>query len=185
MCWAAADRAATVAARYRPADEPGLRASATAIRQQIFARAWSEERLTLVGSYEGSNLDASLLQMAPLRLVAPDDPRLSSTVDGIWKGLTHGGWLMRYNEDDGFGKPTVAFTLCTFWLIEALATLGRTAEARELLVAASKSLSPLGLMSEDFDTASGRMMGNFPQAYSHVGFIRAAFAAAPPWRDVI
>ena len=92
---------------------------------------------------------------------------------------------MRYSDDDGLGKPTVAFTICTFWLIEALAALGRTTEARELMAAASGALSPLGLMSEDFDTASGRMMGNFPQAYSHVGFIRAAFAAAPSWREVI
>jgi GH15 family glucan-1,4-alpha-glucosidase len=167
MCWAAADRAAMVAERHRPADEPALREAAAKIQREIFSRAWSAERQSLVGSYDGSGLDASLLQMAPLRIVGPDDPRLRSTVDSIWKNLSHNGWLMRYSEDDGFGKPTVAFTLCTFWLIEALATLGRTSEARDLMSTVAASLTPLGLMSEDFDTATGLMSGNFPQAYSH------------------
>lgn len=185
MCWAAADRGAMVAARYRPSDEAALRDGAARIQSEIFARAWSADRQALAGWYDGSNLDASLLQMAPLRIVGPDDPRLRSTVDSIWKGLSHNGWLLRYSDDDGFGVPTVAFTLCTFWLIEALATLGRLSEARDLMAQATRVLTPLGLMSEDLDTATGLMSGNFPQAYSHVGFIRAAFAAAPPWREIL
>ena len=78
-----------------------------------------------------------------------------------------------------------AFVLCTFWLIEALALVGRHADARELMNAAGKLSSPLGLIAEDYDTVVHRMSGNFPQAYSHVGEIRAAFAASPRWLDVL
>lgn len=185
MCWAAADRAATIAARFRPASEPELRAAADRIQQEIAARAYNVERQALVGRYDGDDLDASLLQMAPLRLFPPDDPRLGGTVDRIWQQLSNGGWLVRYREDDGFGTPSVAFMLCTFWLIEALATLGRLEEARDLMDTVAHSLSPLGLMAEDYDPLSGRMSGNFPQAYSHVGFIRAAFASAPKWSEIL
>ena len=120
-----------------------------------------------------------------LRIFPADDARMQSTIDAVWKGLSHDGWLMRYSEDDGFGKPTVAFILCTFWLIEALASVGRVDEARTLMDQAHKMVSPLGLIAEDYDTATHLMSGNFPQAYSHVGLIRAAFAAAPRWKDVL
>jgi GH15 family glucan-1,4-alpha-glucosidase len=185
MCWTAADRAAAIAERFAPAMAAQLHDAATAIRDDLRARAWSESRQSYVGAYGGDNLDASLLQMAMLRLFPPDDARLQRTIDSTWKGLSHNGWLMRYSEDDGFGKPTVAFILCTFWLIEALAFVGRLDEAKALMDTAHAMITPLGLMSEDFDTATRLMSGNFPQAYSHVGFIRAAFAAAPRWRDVL
>jgi GH15 family glucan-1,4-alpha-glucosidase len=79
--------------------------------------------------------------------------------------------------------PSVAFTLCTFWLIEALAMLGRGDEARELMEVVGDVNAPLGLLSEDVDPESGTMWGNFPQAYSHVGLIHAAFAASPRWSE--
>ena len=97
----------------------------------------------------------------------------------------HNGWLMRYRDDDGLGLPDSAFLLCTFWLIEALAIVGRQTEAHEPIKAARAMESPLGLISEDYDTRAKCMTGNFPQAYSHVGLIRAAFAASPRWRDVL
>jgi GH15 family glucan-1,4-alpha-glucosidase len=185
MCWAAADRAAAVAARYQPSSEAHFRNAASRIQKEISARAFNAERQAVVGRYDGDDLDASLLQMAPLRLFPADDPRLRSTVDRICKDLAHGGWLVRYREDDGFGTPSVAFMLCTFWLIEALATLGRMSEARDLLDTVAGTLGPLGLMAEDYDPTSGVMSGNFPQAYSHVGFIRAAFACSPKWSEVL
>lgn len=185
MCWAAADRAAAVAARYQPASEAHFRDAATRIQKEIFARAYNTERQSLVGRYDDDELDASLLQAAPLRLFDAADPRLRSTVDRIWQQLSNGGWLLRYREDDGFGTPSVAFMLCTFWLIEALASLDRLGEARDLMDSVAASLGPLGLMAEDYDPASTRMSGNFPQAYSHVGFIRAAFASAPKWSEVL
>jgi len=185
MCWAAADRAATIAERFAPARAASLRQAAGRIRDDIAQRAWSDARQSYVSAYDGAHLDASLLQMAPLRLFPWDDERLKQTVDAIWKDLAHEGWLMRYRDDDGFGPPRAAFIMCTFWLIEALALIGRAAEARTLLDTTRAIVSPLGLLSEHYDTTDRLMSGNFPQAYSHVGMIRAAFAAAPRWIEVL
>jgi GH15 family glucan-1,4-alpha-glucosidase len=185
MCWAAADRAEKIAAILVPALSEEFRVAAERIREEIAVRAWSTAKSAFVGTYDGDDLDASLLQMAPLRLFSADDPKLAATVDSIWTNLSHDGWLMRYKEDDGFGRPKVAFILCTFWLIEALAHIGRAADARALMDSAYRIVSSLGLLSEDYDAGRGVMSGNFPQAYSHVGLIRAAFAAAPRWRDVL
>jgi GH15 family glucan-1,4-alpha-glucosidase len=185
MCWTAADRAASIADRFKPEMAAELRAAANRIRDEIAARAWNPEKGAYTGAYGDDNLDASLLQMPMLRLFPADDAKMQRTIDAVWKGLSHDGWLMRYSDDDGFGKPTVAFILCTFWLIEALASVGRMDEAKTLMDQAHRIVSPLGLIAEDYDTATRLMTGNFPQAYSHVGFIRAAFAAAPRWRDVL
>ena len=185
MCWAAADRMAMVAARQAPAVENEFRAGANRIREEIVARAWNPQLNAFAGTYGGSDLDASLLQMVRLRLLDRDDPRLRSTVEAIRNGLSKDGWLFRYQIDDGFGQPTVAFIICSFWLVEALAALGRTEDARTAMLQIRSAMSPLGLLSEDCETASPRMWGNFPQAYSHVGLIHAAFAASPRWSDVL
>ncbi|MGC4116118.1 MAG: glycoside hydrolase family 15 protein [Myxococcales bacterium] len=185
MCWAAADRVARVVARHRPALEVEFRSAADQIRQMIVEKAWAPDLGSFASAFGGRDLDASLLQMASLHLLPPNDPRLVQTVDAVIKGLTQGGWLMRYRADDGFGEPTVAFTMCTFWLAEALAVIGRPDEARRVVESACSSLSPLGLLSEDYDVAQGRMWGNYPQAYSHVGLINAAFAASPRWAELM
>ena len=101
------------------------------------------------------------------------------------KDLGRERWLLRYRHDDGLGATTAAFVICTFWLVEAMAAVGRMEEARDLLNRACDQLAPLGLMSEDWETATMRMYGNFPQAYSHVGLIHAAFAASPKWDEVL
>jgi GH15 family glucan-1,4-alpha-glucosidase len=176
---------ARVAARHAPGRESGYRAAAERIRAEIVERAWSPELSCFAGSYGGRELDASLLEMASLRFLPADDPRLSSTVDAIRRGLEQHGWLRRYGLDDGFGRPEVAFVLCTFWLVEALVVLGRAEEARSVLERALAALTPLGLLAEDLDPRTGRPWGNFPQAYSHVGLIHAAFAASPRWSEVL
>ncbi len=185
MCWAAADRMALVLDRHQSAGGSEMRQAADRIRREIIAKAWSENKGTFVATYEGTGLDASLLQIASLRMLTADDPRLRATIDVVWRELARGGWLLRYKVDDGFGVPTVAFIMCTFWLVEALVVVGRTAEARELLERARAALSPLGLLSEDYAVEDLRMWGNFPQAYSHVGLIHAAFAASPRWSEVL
>jgi GH15 family glucan-1,4-alpha-glucosidase len=123
--------------------------------------------------------------MVPLRFLPRSDPRLVSTVDVIARDLARGDWVDRYRADDGLGQPEVAFVVCTFWLIQALAGLGRIDEARRRLDATFRALSPLGLVAEDFDPQRGRLWGNFPQAYSHVGLIHAAFDASPRWHEVL
>jgi GH15 family glucan-1,4-alpha-glucosidase len=185
MCWAAADRMAVVASRVSPALEREFRAAATSLRDTLREQAWSPDAQSFVGHFGGHELDASLLQMATLRFLPPDDPQLRATIDAIWATLGERGWLFRYRVDDGFGSPKVAFIICTFWLVEALTATGRIHEAETVMQQVHSALSPLGLLSEDYDTATLRMWGNFPQAYSHVGLIRAAFAASPRWSDVL
>lgn len=185
MCWAAADRMALVAAKEAPSLEQEFRRAAEGIREQVIARAWNAKLGSFTGNYDGKDLDASLLQMVPLRFLPPQDPKLNGTVDAIWKTLSQDGWLFRYRLDDGFGQPTVAFIICTFWLIEALAATGRHDDAKAVMKHVHAALSPLGLLSEDYETSNLRMWGNFPQAYSHVGLIHAAFAASPRWDDVL
>ena len=185
MCWAAADRMAKVADVHLPDKAEGYRRAAARIHSLITEQAWNPALGAFSSVHGGSDLDASLLQMATLRFLPLDDPRLHTTVDRLSHDLAHEGWLFRYRAADDFGKPTVAFILCTFWLVEALAALGRAAEAREVLERARKAPSPLGLLSEDFATRDLRMWGNFPQAYSHVGLIHAAFAASPRWSDLL
>jgi len=185
MSWAAADRMAALAARHTPVRAVEWHMAAEAIRDQIITRAWNTRLNAFTATYSGEDLDASLLEMASLRFLTAGDPRLHATIDAIRKGLSQDGWLLRYRLDDGFGRPTVAFIICSFWLVEALATVGRMSEARDVMARIRGACSPLGLLSEDCETGTRRLWGNFPQAYSHVGLIRAAFAASPRWSDVL
>jgi GH15 family glucan-1,4-alpha-glucosidase len=168
-----------------PALVEEFRCAAESIRDEVIANAWHPVVGSFVGHYGGQDLDASLLQMAPLRFLPPRDPRLHGTIDAIRKGLGADGWLFRYRLNDGLGQPSVAFVICTFWLIEALAVAGRHEEAEALMEQIHPALSPLGLLSEDYETSTLGMWGNFPQAYSHVVLIRAAFAASPTWPEVL
>jgi GH15 family glucan-1,4-alpha-glucosidase len=184
MCWAAADRMGRIAQTHNLADADEFVKAAERIREEVLTKAVDQKRGTLVADYGGQELDAALLQAVSLRLLPASDPRMHATVDAVRADLEHLGWLRRYRVDDGFGVPTVAFMLCTFWLVEALAALGRFDEARVLMSRFQKIRSPLGLYAEDIEPETGVMWGNFPQAYSHVGMIHAAFAAAPRWSDV-
>jgi GH15 family glucan-1,4-alpha-glucosidase len=183
MCWAAADRMRAIAARHRPADVAEFTQGAERIRAEIIARAVDPARGCLVADYGGVELDASLLQAVTLGLLPARSPYLAATVDAVRAELGHRGWLKRYRAHDGLGEMSMAFTLCTFWLVEALARLGRDDEATDTLARVRGVRAPLGLLSEDLDPDTGEMWGNFPQAYSHVGLIHAAFAVAPRWPE--
>jgi GH15 family glucan-1,4-alpha-glucosidase len=184
MCWAAADRMSRIAEVHRPSAADEFRQAAAKIREEILREALDPARGCLVADYRGTEVDAALLQAVTLRFLDPADERLVATVDAVQGDLAMDGWVRRYRTNDGFGVPTVAFTLCTFWLIEALGATGRVREAREIMDRVNAVLTPLGLMSEDVDPKTGTMWGNFPQAYSHVGMIHAAFAASPRWAEV-
>ena len=185
MCWAASDRVASIARVHAPVLVREFEDAAARIRDEILARAWNSQLHSFVGQYDGRELDASLLQMPSLRFLPRDDHRLHDTIEAVRTRLTRDGWLQRYDLDDGFGRPTVAFVLCSFWMVEALAATGRDDEARAAMESIHAQLPRLGLLAEDFDPVARRMWGNFPQAYSHVGLIRAAFAASPRWSDVL
>lgn len=185
MCWAAADRMAGISRVHAPNLSAEFQAAADHIREEVVSKSWNTNSRSFVGHYGGEELDASLLQMVKLRFLKAEDPKLTSTVDAIHKHLARGSWLDRYSLNDGFGNPSVAFVICTFWLIEALSASGRAPEARAVFDGIYSALSPLGLLSEDFDPNAPRMWGNFPQTYSHVGLIHAAFACSPTWPQVL
>ena len=185
MCWAAVDRVARITAEFRPSVAAELRAAADRIHDDILSKAWSERRGRFAATYGGDDVDAALLQMVPLRFLSRDDPRLVATVEAVRDELSHNGWLLRYRTDDGLGVPSVAFVICTFWLADALALIGQTDEAQRIMARVREVLSPTGLMSEDCDIASRRLWGNYPQAYSHVGLIHAAFASSSRWSEFL
>ncbi len=185
MCWAGADRMARVARIHKPEIAAEFEKAAGKIRDQIVHEAWSDRLYSFASSHGGHDLDASLLQMATLRFLPPGSPHVHRTIEAIRNGLSRDGWLFRYRADDGFGQPEVAFVICSFWLVEALVRTDQVEEARVVMGRIIEALSPLGLLAEDYDTSGRRMWGNFPQAYSHVGLIHAAFAASPPWTEVL
>jgi len=185
MCWAAADRTAALMDQHAPHLASEFRAAAARIHSDVILNAWNAGKRSFVGHYGGEDLDASLLQMVRLRFLPAGDPKIVSTIEAIQKDLARGDWLQRYSLNDGFGKPSVAFVICTFWLIEALAAVGRRNEAGSVFERIRRVLSPLGLLAEDYDPSEPRMWGNFPQTYSHVGLIHAAFAASPSWTEVL
>ena len=133
----------------------------------------------------GKDLDASALLMAEVNFIDPNDARFISTVAALEKSLCDGPYMRRYEAPDDFGKPETAFNICTFWRIDALARIGRKAEAREIFELMLKSRNPLGLLSEDTHPVTGEMWGNFPQTYSMVGIINAAVRLSARWDSVI
>ncbi len=179
MCWAAADRMRLIAQRHRPALVSEFSKGAERIKEELLSRAVDPVRGCLASDYGGNEVDAALLQAVPLRLLSPDDSRIAATIEAVRRDLGLGNWLRRYRTSDGFAEHDSAFMVCTFWLAEALAGIERSQEARAVLARLKEVRSPLGLLSEDLEPASGAMRGNFPQTYSHVGVIRAAFAASP------
>ncbi len=185
MCWAACDRLAKIAGRVgRPERVDFWRDRAKTIRERILSAAWNEERRAFTGAYGGVDLDASVLLMAEIGFIDPMDPRYVATVERVDEELRDGAHVFRYRTADDFGAPKTAFTACTFWHIDALARIGRKDEARAMFETVLASRTKLGLLSEDVDTTTGELWGNFPQTYSMVGIINAAARLSRSWEDV-
>lgn len=186
MCWAACDRLAKVAATLgMPERIRYWRERADTIRATILREAWNEQRGAFAESFGGRDLDASVLLMAEVNMIDPNDARFVSTVDALERSLCDGPYMRRYEAPDDFGKPETAFNICTFWRIDALARIGRKGQAREIFEVMLKSRNHLGLLSEDTHPVTGEMWGNFPQTYSMVGTINAAVRLSAPWDTVI
>ena len=186
MSWAACDRLAkisTVVGRQERAQY--WRQNADRLHHAISERAWSTRKNSFVSTFEGDDLDASLLLMGELGFVAKDDPRYLSTVAAVEKHLMRDGLLYRYATEDDFGLPETAFVICSFWYVNALASIGRTEEARRLFERLLERRNSFGLLSEDIDTRSGELWGNFPQTYSMVGLINSVVKLSRRWEDVL
>ncbi|WP_348754903.1 glycoside hydrolase family 15 protein [uncultured Aquincola sp.] len=182
MNWAACDRLAKIAEAFELADRATLwRQRADLIRDKILTQAWSERRQAYAATFGGDELDASVLLMVEVGLIDPHDPRFVATVDALEAALCDGPYMRRYEAPDDFGRPETAFNICAFWRINALARIGRTAQAREIFEAMLASRNPLGLLSEDTHPATRELWGNFPQTYSMVGIVNAAVRLSAPW----
>lgn len=189
MCWAACDRLADVAVHLGKDERAQLwRERANSIADKIEAKAWfagEEGRYGHYGaSFESSYIDASLLQMVELRFCSPDAERFLATFREVEKQLRRGEHMLRYAAEDDFGLPETAFNICTFWLIDALARVGREEEARELFCTMLNHRTASGLLSEDMDFETGELWGNFPQTYSLVGVINCAGLLSKSWNEV-
>jgi GH15 family glucan-1,4-alpha-glucosidase len=181
MCWVALDRGLLMATPLKLDDETvtrwrGVRAE---IADAIVTQGWSDQAQAFAQTFGSDELDASVLLMAIVGFLPPSDPRLLATIDAIEAGLQdERGLIYRYRGDDGFDSGEGTFLLCTFWLAQALALTGQVARARATLDRAAGCASDLGLFAEQADPVTGEMLGNFPQAFSHLGLVNAAQSLA-------
>ncbi len=177
MCWVAVDRGITIARRF------GFDAPLTdwlkereRIREDILAKGFDHMANSFVQKYGSSELDASLLLLPIVGFLPVEDARVQGTIKACREKLMHGGFLLRYKAEDGLKGEEGGFLLCNFWLVECLALSGNTIEALELLNETTTASNHLGLFSEEFDSTTQEMLGNFPQAFSHIGYINAVAA---------
>jgi alpha,alpha-trehalase len=177
MCWVALDRAAQLAEiGGDPELQATWQATADEIRDDILAHGVTKEGV-LRQHYDTDSLDASTLLTAIFGFLPGDDERMRNTVLAIQENLTEDGFVLRYrtNEtDDGLSGKEGTFLICSFWLVSALAVVGEMQRARDLMERLLRIASPLGLYAEEFDAGTGRHLGNFPQAFSHLALIEAA-----------
>ena len=176
MCWVACDRGARLAELHGDLDlAKRWQAEADEIKTDICANG-VDSRGVFVQHYGATSLDASVLLIPLVRFLPPDDPRVKATVLAIAEELTEDGMVLRYRPeetDDGLSGEEGTFTICSFWMVSALSEIGEITRARELCEKLLSYASPLQLYAEEIDPRSGRHLGNFPQAFSHLALINA------------
>ena len=174
MCWVTVDRAARMARRFLGRERPAWVELRDRIAEDVREHGWNERAGAYTTAYGSDDLDASVLHIGLCGLLRPDDERFVSTVERVREELLSGPVVYRYRLDDGLPGQEGGFHICTSWLVEALALIGRRAEAERLFKAMCDLAGPTGLLPEQFCPVSDRSLGNHPQAYSHLGLINAA-----------
>ncbi|MFJ7070841.1 glycoside hydrolase family 15 protein [Streptomyces sp. NPDC101115] len=184
MAWVAADRAVRTLEEdpSLPGDAARWRAMRDEIHAEVCAKGYDPERNTFTQAYGSRELDAATLLIPLVGFLPPDDPWVVGTVDAVRAELMHGGFLRRYSTEgvpvDGLPGTEGTFLVCSFWLADALRLTGRAKEARELFDRLAGLCSDVGLLAEEYDPVTGRQLGNFPQAFSHIGLVGTALALA-------
>ncbi|GAA1601295.1 glycoside hydrolase family 15 protein [Kribbella karoonensis] len=179
MAWVAFDRAARAVERFGlsgPAKE--WRARADEIHKEVCEQAYDPDRNTFTQAYGSKALDAAVLLIPQVGFLPADDPRVVGTVDTVQRELAADGFVRRYlteHTDDGLVGDEGTFLICSFWLADALAMVGRVGEARDLYEKLVALRNDVGLLAEEYDVSAGRMLGNFPQAFSHLGLVNTAW----------
>ncbi len=182
MAWVAFDRAVLLAEQlHYDAPVEKWKSIRDALHDQVCASAFSEQKNSFVRAYGSDELDASLLLMPVVGFLPGSDPRVRGTVEAIERELMPAGLVMRYNTskvDDGLPPGEGVFIACSFWMVSALKAIGRVKDARVMFERLLKLRNNLGLLSEEYDIERKRMVGNFPQAFSHIALVNAAFDLA-------
>jgi GH15 family glucan-1,4-alpha-glucosidase len=181
MAWVAVDRIAKMAEKVGyTAPLEGLRRMRDDIHEEVCRKGYDAKRNTFTQYYGAKQLDAALLLIPQVGFLPATDPRVIGTVDAIQRELVRDGFVMRYITDedaaDGLPPGEGAFLACSFWLVNDLAMLGRLEEARALFQRLLSLRNDLGLYSEEYDNARRRLVGNFPQAFTHLALIASAVA---------
>jgi GH15 family glucan-1,4-alpha-glucosidase len=177
MCWLALDRGIIIARRYGfPADIKKWKRTMEDIKEEVLEKGWNNEKKSFVQHYETEALDASNLLIPVLGFLPYDDLRVKSTVEATVNELSSGGFIYRYRAEDGLGGSEGVFLLCNFWLIDNLIAQGRLDEAEKLLGRMEGVANHLGLFSEEYDPETKELLGNFPQAFTHIGYINSVVA---------
>jgi GH15 family glucan-1,4-alpha-glucosidase len=178
MTWVAFDRGVRLCDEFeRQGSVERWREIRDEIRAEVLERAWNEEKQAFAQSYGSDELDASVLLMPVVGFLPADDPRMVSTVEAIRRELVVDGLVLRYRShqtDDGLPAGEGVFLPCSFWLADVLALQGKLDEARELFERLLDLRNDVGLLSEEYDPASGRLLGNFPQAFTHLALVNTA-----------
>lgn len=188
LCWVAVDRALKIARIFGKKNKiERWSVLEQEIRNDILKHAWNEKKQAFTQSYGSEALDASVLLMESYGFIKANDSRFVGTVKAIEQELSNDGLLYRYRNADDFGLPTSSFTICTFWFINALFKIGEEQRARSLFDRLLSYSNHLGLFSEDIDFKTKRLLGNFPQAYSHLALIECAvnFSTKQPDEKVL
>jgi alpha,alpha-trehalase len=181
MCWVALDRAVNLApALGEHAKVDAWAVERDRIREAILERGWSEAKQAYAQSFDSDELDAAVLLMPIYGFLPATDERMRSTIEAVARELTEDGMVLRYRNQEGLNADGLSgeegtFAICTFWLVSALAQAGEIERAEALFDELVGFANDLGLLGEEIDTATGEQLGNFPQAYSHIGFITAAW----------
>jgi GH15 family glucan-1,4-alpha-glucosidase len=181
MCWVALDRAVELAPQLgMHAKVKEWSAARDEIRAAILERGWSEARQAYAQSFDSDELDGAQLLMPIYGFLPATDPRMRSTIEAIARDLTEDGLVLRYRAEEGLNADGLTgeegtFVICSFWLVSCLAQAGEVERAEELFEQLAGYANDLGLLGEEIDTANGEQLGNFPQAYSHIGLITAAY----------
>ncbi len=178
MCWVALDRAGILADRLdAQAKVAGWKEVQDEIHETILTRGWSDRAGAFTQSFGSDELDASNLMMPLVGFLPADDPRMLATIDATAERLTDDrGLVYRYLAEDGLEGEEGTFLLCTFWLAHAMALADQPERAREVFERAIAFTNDVGLLAEEVDGATGELLGNFPQAFSHIGLVNAAWA---------
>lgn len=176
MCWLALDRAARLAEQFVGVRRESWEALRDTIKADVLTNGYDQTKQAFIAAYEHRELDSSTLSIGLTGLLPPTDSRFASTVDAIAGSLVENGTVYRYRYDDALPGPEGGFHLCTGWLIESLALLGRHDQAKQLFDNLCASVGPTGLIAEEWCPTEKIALGNFPQAYSHATIINSAVA---------